>query len=772
MSEPGSARLAEIARGCDLVVFLDGRARPDPCLILRAAHLAAASDRVVQPILPMRAGAGPLETPFAALPETNLTRFPFRDVLGFNLAVPAALLRAAGSPDPRFVSETPAARELAFRMHRLGAWFAPLTVPGPAWEVEPSTPEDVDLLRATTPNAWTRKKGGRFEVPRVSVYIPAFNASRYLRAAVESVLEQDFEDLEVCVADDGSTDGTPELLERMAEEDDRVRWTRLANGGIGWASNRAIAMSRGPYVGQLDSDDRLKPGAVRRLVDTLDGDPKLACAYGSAERIDAKGEYVKDEYAWPVFSREKMMVTSIAHHFRMFRRAAFERTAGFREDITNAVDYDLFLKLSEAGPLRHVEEVLYQRRWHGENTSAVNEDAQTENTWRVQRQALRRQGLERYWEVFIPNPDKPRRVSYRRRWGHSLVMMWPHYRDNPYQHLLYAGLEDRAEIVIGDIDAAIEAQERLKRRGPVVFHLHWLNALLRGVTDPAMARAAVDGFVARLERFVQGGGRLVWTIHNTLSHDGPFRDLEVALSGRIAELAHALHVHSEASISEIAAHFDLPRDKVHVSRHGSYVGAYPDRVDRATARAQLGLDPSDEVILFSGQVRPYKGVEELVSVFRRLLAERPRLRLLIAGEAKHDPLAEISPALTPGEAARIHMTGRFLNDDELQLFFRAADIAVYPYRAILTSGSLLAAMSFGLPAAIPAVGMTRELMEGRDVGALYDGAGGEAALEGALRGLLGRLDDGTLGQVGANARALAEATTWPDFGTVLLGPDT
>src|SRR5699024_4540363 len=115
-----------------------------------------------------------------------------------------------------------------------------------------------------------------------------------------------------------------------------------------------------------------------------DENPDIACAYASCERVDAAGDYIKDEYSWPVFSREKMMITSIAHHFRMFRRYAWERTTKFREDIVNGVDYDIFLKMSEVGKFHHIDEKLYQRRWHGENTSHVNEHHQTANTYRVQ----------------------------------------------------------------------------------------------------------------------------------------------------------------------------------------------------------------------------------------------------------------------------------------------------------------------------------------------------------------------------------------------------
>ena len=121
-----------------------------------------------------------------------------------------------------------------------------------------------------------------------------------------------------------------------------------------------------------------------------------------------------------------MMVTSIAHHFRMFRKQAWERTEKFREDIVNAVDYDMFLKLSEVGN-SSTSTRFDQRRWHGENTSNLNEGRQTVNTHRVQREALKRLGLYDFWDIHLEKPDEPRRITYRRQAGRKLVMFWPYY---------------------------------------------------------------------------------------------------------------------------------------------------------------------------------------------------------------------------------------------------------------------------------------------------------------------------------------------------------
>jgi O-antigen biosynthesis protein len=383
----------------------------------------------------------------------------------------------------------------------------------------------------------------------------------------------------------------------------------------------------------------------------------------------------------------------------------------------------------------------------------------------VQREALARQGLARFWDVDVPDPKKPRNVSYKLKPDTKMVVFWPDYsRSNPYQKLLYGKMRQHTEVVAGEIDAAmkvIDSQAALPAE--VTFHLHWLNFLFKPDADEATTRATVDAFLSKIEKFVWKGGRLVWTIHNTLSHDTAFPEIERDLSVRLAAVAHDLHFHSAASVAEVAETFDLPRDKVRISRHGNYIGAYADYVSRAEARAAMGIGADDDVILFTGQIRPYKGVEDLVLAFRRILADRPQARLLLAGRPSFDPLESISPALTEAERSRILSTGRFVESGEWQLFLRAADIAAYPYQKILTSGSLLLALSFGVPAIIPQVGMTKEVLDGRQAGRLYDGSGGAEALEAALRDLLSAKDEGRLDQMSRNARSLAEELDWPDF---------
>jgi glycosyltransferase involved in cell wall biosynthesis len=758
------------ADGVDMVLFLPPEAVADPILIERVIRFGALSDRLCLVLTGSnpKAVAPTILGDQALMEQWQRMHTAFRKVESLAFAVRADRFRALGGFDPRFATAHFAARELAFRLYNEGCYFLPLSVLNgmKPHSTKGDNKADKALYEQLSSHPWDRKTEGRFESPKVSLYIPAYRAKRFLGRAIDSILSQDYEDLEVCVADDGSPDTTLRVLESY-KDDPRVRWVSGPNGGIGHASNQAIALTRGIYIGQLDSDDQLTPGAVRRLAEYLDAHPQVGCAYGSCERIDADGEYLQDEYSWPRFSREKMMLTSIAHHFRMFRRQTWFRTEKFRTDIANAVDYDIFLKMSEISEFHHIDEVLYQRRWHGENTSNVNEGTQTRNTHVVQRRALERLGLDRYWDVYAPDPSKPREVSYHRTGDR--VFFWPDYSwANPYQRLLYAKVAETTECMAGDIDAALAAAWT---GGPrrITFHLHWLNKLLEGSETTEEAAERVRAFLMKLDQFQAAGGRLVWTIHNLVSHDFPFPEVEITLANGVLERADAVHLHSLASIPEIEAHYPLPAEKLKIAPHGAYVGAYPDFVTREQARAVLDIDDEDEVILFLGQIRPYKGLDTLLTAFRALLVERPRARLLLAGQGEVDNMLA-DAALTQTERDRISVFNRFVPDMELQVFFRAADCAVFPYRKILTSGSLLLAMSYGVPVLIPEVGMTRETLSDSDAGLLYDGSkhGPEPVLKG-LRKMFDLFDSGHGPDMRQAARTRAAAAQWEDFSPILFG---
>jgi glycosyltransferase involved in cell wall biosynthesis len=236
---------------------------------------------------------------------------------------------------------------------------------------------------------------------------------------------------------------------------------------------------------------------------------------------------------------------------------------------------------------------------------------------------------------------------------------------------------------------------------PGVLNVHWTTPLLAGVDDEAAARAKVTLIGELLDAFKEAGGRLVWTVHNVLPHDPVHVESEVALARLLASRADLVHVLSEATLPAAAAHFEIDPARTVCIPHSSYRGMYPDWVSRAAARRRLGVAPDETAVLALGQIRPYKGLDRLLDFADR--ADRPRLRLLVAGALR--PGSESDDlAARLSTAPRTTSLTRRLRDDEIQVWMRAADVAVLPYVRVLNSGAFLLAESFDLPVVGPRTG--------------------------------------------------------------------
>lgn len=293
------------------------------------------------------------------------------------------------------------------------------------------------------------------------------------------------------------------------------------------------------------------------------------------------------------------------------------------------------------------------------------------------------------------------------------VALWPDYRiENPYQDMLYATLPAGGTQVVpaGDLMSRPIPRDGGGRLDGQVLHIHWTAPILGPATGLYDAQLRLDRFQATVRDVLHRGARLVWTVHNVLPHECAYPAVEVRLSRFLAEHADLIHVMSEETLDAVAGRYVLPRDKVRVIPHASYVGVYPDFVSRSVARRRLGVLPHEVALLVLGGIRPYKGLDRLLDVFDRVCREELRLRLLVAGKPGRFPdLAEWRRRCE--EHPRIVSDFSYVPDADLQVWCRAADVAVLPYRSILNSGSFQLALSFGLPVIGPTDGALRSLLD-------------------------------------------------------------
>jgi glycosyltransferase involved in cell wall biosynthesis len=251
-----------------------------------------------------------------------------------------------------------------------------------------------------------------------------------------------------------------------------------------------------------------------------------------------------------------------------------------------------------------------------------------------------------------------------------------------------------------------------------------------------------------------GGCRVVYTVHNLDPHEQVFPLLNRIANRTVFALADAVHVHDEeARRSTVRAY--RRRDRIYVIPHGSYVGAYLNNCTKQEARGLLNLAQDAFVYLFLGQVRRYKGIEDLVVAFSQLASESTEL--VIAGNLHDVAYGEQLTLLTRGRAA-IHTWFQYVPDSEIQYFMNACDVCVLPYREVVTSGAAVLAFSFGRPIIAPALGGFSELAaDGR--GIVYSPVADDGLLQALQQA---RFED--MAEAGRRALAWAREHTWQALG--------
>jgi glycosyltransferase involved in cell wall biosynthesis len=203
-------------------------------------------------------------------------------------------------------------------------------------------------------------------MPRVSVVIPAYNAARFIGQALDSVAQQTYRDFEIVVADDGSTDDTAEI----AASRPATIVLRRKRGGPAAARNDAIRASAGELIGLLDADDTWHPEKLGAQVERFDREPGLLLVATAVEAMEGSGA----AFAPPSEGRvtgQLLEDNFLATSSVAIRRSGFERVGGFDPDpeLVSVEDYDLWLRLSLAGPFGAVPRPLVRRREHEANLS-------------------------------------------------------------------------------------------------------------------------------------------------------------------------------------------------------------------------------------------------------------------------------------------------------------------------------------------------------------------------------------------------------------------
>lgn len=225
---------------------------------------------------------------------------------------------------------------------------------------------------------------------RVSVIIPLYNAKSYIGLTMESILNQTYQDFEILIIDDCSSDGSLKEVERMADK--RVRILRNEkNMGIAYSRNRGLEEASGEYIALLDHDDLSPEYRLEHEVDFLDSHPDIMVVGGHERDIDQDGRDLNKQwntYRNPKYIKAYMMFSNaVPNGAAMFRKSFVDRYhIRYEENMYGAEDYGFWSECALHGNIANLDEVmLYWRVGHGNVTEEV-----WRNKWEKKREVLRK----------------------------------------------------------------------------------------------------------------------------------------------------------------------------------------------------------------------------------------------------------------------------------------------------------------------------------------------------------------------------------------------
>lgn len=297
------------------------------------------------------------------------------------------------------------------------------------------------------------------------------------------------------------------------------------------------------------------------------------------------------------------------------------------------------------------------------------------------------------------------------------VLMMPDYRiDNPYQTLLAKALQNEGVEILFPLGyRRVLPIFRAIKTHPYtidILHLHWLSPYIKGENrlnkTIYATKLLIDILLTKLR-----GVKVVWTVHNYTSHNSQFPSLEQWTQRILLKIADRVIFHSTSALKDFSQTYQVDKFKIEVIPHGHYREVYNSPIEKFAARKSLNLPISGRIYLNLGMLRPYKGIENLLQVWqknRKLLGEST---LLIAGQAADQVYREkLSTQASETEGVILHTD--FIEDEHIHLFFSAADVVVLPFEKILTSGSLILAMSYAKPIIAPRTGGIVETLGAAD----------------------------------------------------------
>ena len=252
---------------------------------------------------------------------------------------------------------------------RLHERFEPEEVPyGPWYDAYAPTREELEK----------QKKRKWKYAPKISVVVPAYETpEKFLCQMIDSLLEQTYENWELCIVDASPGNASMEyVLREYANRDSRIQWKKLEkNLGIAENTNAAFAMASGDFVGLLDHDDLLAPNALYEIAAALEKEPDIDVLYTDEDKVRGDSLEHFQPHLKPDFNLDLLRSNNYICHFFVAKRTLVKQVGGFLAAFDGAQDHDfIFRCVEQAEHIHHIPEILYHWRTH-QSSTADNPDS-------------------------------------------------------------------------------------------------------------------------------------------------------------------------------------------------------------------------------------------------------------------------------------------------------------------------------------------------------------------------------------------------------------
>lgn len=242
-------------------------------------------------------------------------------------------------------------------------------------------------------------------MPNISIILPVYNAVDFIDTAITGLLKQTYSDFELIVVNDGSTDRTDEVLEKI--KDPRVRIITQKNTGLVGALQTGIAAAKAPLIARHDADDRSMPDRLQKQVDFMMAHPDIILLGSSMQTMDMSGQVINSHYVLledPELKQELLVRSPFAHGSVVFRRDAYEAAGGYLKGDWPAEDYGLWVRMACRGKFSNLDEPLYIYRENAKGISTLNQAEQRKRSkeakqaaWKIRKTLLPKNlNIEKY----------------------------------------------------------------------------------------------------------------------------------------------------------------------------------------------------------------------------------------------------------------------------------------------------------------------------------------------------------------------------------------